>query len=236
MSFATCILYTHTHTHTHIVQKVSNHVIWKIEAFIEEDTRNIVHRTMTLGPLQSRHLGTSHSSPSCHQLPCNIFLSHQQSEISSLSKVILVLGKARNRRAPNLGCSRAESLEWFDVSPKNSAQDLMHYQVCCHDEAANHQVPIAAAFYIIPIVSAEEYSNLTQNLIQNHCSTHSVILRDDHTVHMLIQWHLLPPLTSTVKSLLFIHVHSSPLYLTARLHWCGASHSHYINNDKTFSG
>ena len=30
-----------------------------------------------------------------------------------------------------------------------------------------------------------------------------------HTVHMLTQWCLLPPLTSTVKSSLFIHVHSS---------------------------
>ena len=28
------------------VQKVSSHVIWKIEIFIDGDTRNIVHRTM----------------------------------------------------------------------------------------------------------------------------------------------------------------------------------------------
>ena len=28
------------------VQKVSSHVIWKIETFIKEDMRNIVHRTM----------------------------------------------------------------------------------------------------------------------------------------------------------------------------------------------
>ena len=35
--------------------------------------------------------------------------SHQWSEISSLSKVILVLGKARSHRAPNLGCKGAES-------------------------------------------------------------------------------------------------------------------------------
>ena len=30
----------------------------------------------------------------------------------------LVLGKARSRKAPNLGCSRAESPGWFDVLPK----------------------------------------------------------------------------------------------------------------------
>ena len=38
---------------------------------------------------------------------------------------------------------------------------------------------------------------------------------DSHTVHMLTHWHLLPPLTSTVKSSLFIHAHSSPLSLAA---------------------
>ena len=41
---------------------------------------------------------------------------------------------------------------------------------------------------------------------------------DGHTVHMLTQWCLLPPLTSTVKSSLFTHAHSSPLSLAARLH------------------
>ena len=29
------------------LRKVSSHILWKIETFIEEDTRNIVHRTMT---------------------------------------------------------------------------------------------------------------------------------------------------------------------------------------------
>ena len=101
---------------------------------------------------------------------------HQQSEISSLSKVILLLGKARSHRAPNLGCREAESLGWFDVSPKNSARDVMHEQACCCDEAANHQLPIPAAFWIIRIVSTEECSNLMQNLMQIRCSTHLVIL------------------------------------------------------------
>ena len=51
-----------------------------------------------------------------------------------------------------------------------------------------------------------------------------------HTVHMLTQWCLLPPLTSTVKLSLFMHVHSSPLSLAARLHQCHANHFRYINN------
>ena len=45
-----------------------------------------------------------------------------------------------------------------------------------------------------------------------------------HTVHMLIQWHLLPPLTSTVMSSLFTHVHSNPLSLAAMLHQFHVTH------------
>ena len=41
---------------------------------------------------------------------------------------------------------------------------------------------------------------------------------NSHTVDKLTQQCLLPPLTSTVKSSLFTHVHSSPLSLAARLH------------------
>ena len=44
--------------------------------------------------------------------------SHLQPEISSLSKEILVLGKARSGRTPNLGCRGPESPGWFDVLPE----------------------------------------------------------------------------------------------------------------------
>ena len=125
--------------------------------------------------------------------------SHRQSEISSFSKMILVLGKARSHRAPNLGHSGAESPGWFDVLPKNSAPDAMHEQARCWDEAANHQLPTAAAFWIIQIVSVEECSSFTQNLMQIHCSTCSVILNAMVTQytcsptgvyhpHWLVQW------------------------------------------------
>ena len=59
---------------------------------------------------------------------------------------------------------------------------------------------------------------------------------DSHTVHMLTQWHLPPPLSSAVKSSLFTHEHSSPLSLAANLHWCNANCSRYTNNGWTFSG
>ena len=41
---------------------------------------------------------------------------------------------------------------------------------------------------------------------------------DGHTVHMLTQQRLLPPLTNAVKSSSFTQAHSSPLSLAARLH------------------
>ena len=59
---------------------------------------------------------------------------------------------------------------------------------------------------------------------------------DSHTVHMLTHWHLLPPLTSTVKSSLFTLGHSSLLSLVVKLHQCWENHSHYINNGWTFFG
>ena len=141
--------------------------------------------------LQSRHLGTSHSSPSISSTVQNTEKSsvvmaiswsvlfpecHWRSEISAFSKVILVLGKASSHRAPNLGCRAAESTGWFDVSPENSAGDIMHEWSCCPDKAANHHLPIAVAFWIIQMVSGEECSSLTQNLMLIHCSTGSVIL------------------------------------------------------------
>ena len=56
-----------------------------------------------------------------------------------------------------------------------------------------------------------------------------------HTVHMLTQWRLPPPLTSTVKLSLFMYAHSSPLSFVTRLHQSHANCSHYINNGWTFS-
>ena len=75
----------------------------------------------------------------------------------------------------------------------------MNEQVWCCDEAANHQLPISMAFWIIWIVSAEECSNLMQNLMQIYCPTRSIILNTMATQytcslngiyrpHWLVQW------------------------------------------------
>ena len=107
--------------------------------------------------------------------------------------------KARSHRVSNLGCMGAESPGWFDVSPKNSTQDMMHEQAQGCDEAANHQLPKAVAFWIMGIISAEECSSLMQNLMQVHCFICSVILNVRATQytrslscvycpHWLVQW------------------------------------------------
>ncbi len=61
---------------------------------------------------------------------------HRTMTLSKLpSKVSLVLGKARSRRAPSLGCWGLSHLD--DVLPKNSAPDVMHaWAAHCRDEAA----------------------------------------------------------------------------------------------------
>ena len=102
------------------VQKISSHGLWKIEAFIEEDTRNIAHRTMMpQSPPKQVPWDLTQFCQSQLAAPLNFPESHWCCEISSLSKVILVLGKARSHRVPNLGCRGAESRGWFDISPKN---------------------------------------------------------------------------------------------------------------------
>ena len=123
-------------------------------------------------PLQSRYIGNSHSSCSISSTVQNPLQnpvlespsaalsyfpeSHQWSEISSLSRVILVLGKARGSRAPNLGCRGVQSPGWFDISSKISAQDVTCEQVHCRDEPGNHQLPIAAAIFIVFHLSTDK--------------------------------------------------------------------------------
>ena len=121
-----------------------------------------------LSPLHSWHLGMSHSSPNHHPLPCPIPESHLWSEISSLSKVILVLGKARSHRVSNLDC---KSPGWFDVLPKNSIPDVMREWAHCHDEAANHPLPIqicCSTCSVSLIVMATQYTCSLNHVYYHH--------------------------------------------------------------------
>ena len=88
----------------------------------------------------------------------------------------------------------------------------MHEWVHCRDEAADHQLPTAAAFWIIRIVSAMECSSLTQNLVQICNSTCSVTLNamaKQYTCplncvyrpHWLVEWsHHCPHMRTPVHS------------------------------------
>ena len=115
--------------------------------------RHKVQETLYVGqwcfsPPQSRHfwaLTQFSQSPSATLLYFSE--SHWWSEISSLSRLILVFGKAKSHRTPNLGCRGPESPGWYNISPRKSAWDTMHERARCRDEAANHQLPIAAAFW-----------------------------------------------------------------------------------------
>ena len=117
------------------VQKVSSHVLWNIETFIEEDTRykkyctwdndaSVPFKGGTLGPdtvLQLLSAALSYFPE-----------SHWRSEMSSLSMVTLVLGKARNSRAPNLGCWGAESPgSWIFADCSPCMFNVFRCSTCC---------------------------------------------------------------------------------------------------------
>ena len=71
---------------TRPVPKVPSHIKWKREAFIEEDTRNIVHRTMTpQSPSKQAPWDLTQVSHSTPAAPLYFPESHEQAEISSLS-------------------------------------------------------------------------------------------------------------------------------------------------------
>ena len=101
--------------------------------------------------------------------------------------------------APNLGCRGLSQLGDLMFHQRNLHKMWCMSGAHCHDEAANHQLPIAVAFWIIRIVSAKEWSRLMQNLMRICCSTCSVILNVTATQytcslhgvycpHWLVQW------------------------------------------------
>ena len=168
-----------------------------------------------LSPLQSRHLGTWHRSPNHHQLLCCIFLNLTHSLKSSPSKVILVLGKARCYRAPNMDyggghvgdlmfcqklCMRQDAwvgvlLWWSCQSPGTHNCGLLSHP----NSFRGGRFKLNAKF------DADSFLYLLSHF---EC--------DGYTAHLLTQQHLPPRLTGTVKSSLFTHVHSSSLSLAAR--------------------
>ena len=179
--------------------------MWKIETFIEEDTRNIVHRTMTpQSPSKEATWDLTQFSQSPSAASSYFPASHRRSEISSLSKVILVLEKARSRRVPNLGY-RGSWVTWvISCFAKKSLHQtfffMLHERAHCFNEAASHQLPRAACDLLNHLNSFHRgMLSLTQNLMQICYSTCSVILNATATQytcslngvyrpHWLVQW------------------------------------------------
>ena len=223
--------------HAMPVQKVSSHVLWKIDTFIEEDTRYNKHCTVdkdTSVPFKVGTLGPHIVLPIAINSPSYFPESHQWSEISSLSKVILVLGKPE-----------VTGRQIWTVRGLSHLGDLMF----CKKKTTSHQMWCtngALWWWSCRTHSCGLLNHLNSfrgRMLQQNakfdadslpCSP-SHLKCDGHTVHMLTQWCLLSLLTSRVKLSLFSHVYSSPLSLAARLPRCCANHSHYINNGWTFS-
>ena len=160
-----------------------------------------------LSPLASRHLETSHSSPvtiSWHVIFYWISLM-----VWNLFpfKGDFSFGKSQKLQAPNLGYREAETPEWFDVSPKTLHKTLCMNEYVMVTKLPITSCPIAAAFWIIRVVSVEKCSSSMQNLMQIHCSTHSVILNEMATQYTCHSMESTTPLTSTVKSSLLTHSH-----------------------------
>ena len=111
------------------VRKVSSHTLWKIDTFIEKDTRfkkqciedneaSVPFKVGTLGP--HTVLPISISSP--------IIVSWISLMVWNLFhfKGDFIITQARSHRAPNLGCRGTDSPESFDVLQKTSAREVIH--------------------------------------------------------------------------------------------------------------
>ena len=203
--------------------------------------RSMIQETLYTGqwylsPLRSRHLGTSHSSPNRHQLPCRIFLNI----INSLKSLPFQKWFCFGEKPEVTG------YQIWAVAGMSHLGDLLFHQKTLHETRcmSGHVVMVQ-----LPITSCHS-CGLLNHLNSLHRGMFKLNAKfdadsllylfshfecDSHTVHMLSQWCLPPPLTSTVESSLFTHVHSSPLSLAARLHRCRSKCSHYTNNGWTFS-
>ena len=173
-----------------------------------------------LSPLQSRHLGTSHSSFGCHQLPHYIFLNlidglkslpfqrwcwfwkkpevtgHQVWAVGGLSHLIWCFVKKCTRCV-----AWADMLLWWSCqSPVAHSCGLL-----------NHANSFHGGMFKI----TEKFD---EDLLLYFLS-HFEKMVTKYTCHSIASTH--PPPTTTVKWTLFTHAQHSPLSLAATLYWCG---------------
>ena len=116
-----------------------------------QDTRNIIHGTMTpQSPLKKAPWDPTQFSQSPSATLEYFLESHLWSEISSLSKVILVLGKARSYRAPNLGCRGVSYL-----GDLMFCQKILHDTQCMSGHVVVTKLPTTGCPWLWPSESQE---------------------------------------------------------------------------------
>ena len=154
-------------------------------------------------------------------------------------------GKNQKLQGTKSGCRGGGSPGWFDVSQKTNKQNKTKTNLCTRPDAWGGtlswwscQSPVAYSCGLL------NYPNsFCGGMFKLNANFDAALLLcllshfkwDSHTIYLLTQWCLPPPLTRAVKLSWFMHAHSSPLSLSAWLHWCHANCSHRINNGWTFS-
>ena len=183
-----------------------------------------------LSPLQSRHLRTSHSSPNWHQLPHRIFLNltdglkslpfqrwfsfWEKPEVTGCWEPPCLVSEAVRHQICTVG-GWVTWVIWCVAKKFRMRHDAwagtLSYWSC--------QSPVAHSCGLLNQLNSF-CGGMFKLKLEMWCRSISHFECDSHTVHMLTQQCLPPPLTSTVKLSLFTHAHSSPFSLAARLHQC----------------
>ena len=192
-------------------QKVTSHVIWKIETFIEEDTRYkkyCIQDNDASVPFKVGTLGPHTASPHHHQVPCCIFLNL----IDGLKSLpfLFSFGKSHKLQGTRseLKCSWdtwviwcfAKKLctrcnAWAGALLWWSGQSLVAHSC----GLLSHPNSFHGGMFKL---NAKFDANLLL------CSL-SHFVCNDYTVHMLTQQHPLTPLTSTRANKWMLLLHSS---------------------------
>ena len=179
------------------------------ETFTEEDTRDKKHCTQDNDASVPFKIGTLRPHTVLPRaISCPVVFSWISSTVWNLFpfKGDFSFWKNQQLQGTKSGLWGADSPGWFDVAPKICGRHG-HEWAGCPDEAANHQLSIAAAFWIIWRVSMEESSSFMQNLMQIFCSTCSVILNVTATQVTCSLYSVYCPQWLVQWSCHFLHMH-----------------------------
>ena len=222
------------------MQEVSNHVIWKIETFIEEYTRYKKHCTSDNDASVSVKVGMGGPHTVLPiTISCPVMFSWNSSMIWNIFPFKGDFNFRENQKSQGTKSGLLGGLSHLGYLM--FCKNTLHKMWCMSRNVVMVKLPIISC----PSCGLLNHLNSFCGgmfKLNAKCDADSLLYSlshfecDDHTVHMLTQWCLLPPLTSTVKSSLLVHVHSSPLSLVARLHWSCSNHYCCTNNGWTFSG